>query len=66
MKIQYEEGDLVFERPYYGGESFRVTKVNKLGVTVANDAGETFYLGKHQVEPHPGTVADATYVQEGL
>lgn len=61
MKIEYEPGDKVFASAEYGGKVLTVLAVHKLGVTVSNWEGETFFLGKRQVEPHPDTVIWATW-----
>jgi hypothetical protein len=59
MKIEYEVGDCVFHYLDYGGCVLEITKVRKLGVVVIGIDGDTWYLGKNQIEPHPGTVSKA-------
>lgn len=65
MKIEYEVGDVVFRAEEYGGHTFTVTAVRQNGVAVRDEYGETFFLGKHRVEPHPGTVKKALWIRPG-
>lgn len=62
MKIQYEPGDVVFRADDYGGHTLTITAIRQNGVVVSDQYGVTFFLGKRQIEPHPGTVVSAEWI----
>lgn len=62
MIVQLEEGDRVFERGDYGGESLEIVGLRQKGVVVENSYGERLFLGKNQLEPAPYSLAHAKYL----
>lgn len=63
MRIQYQPGDLVIRSADPDGPSYIVDEVKKQGLVLEDERGERFYVGCRQVEPCPGTVTWAEWIQ---
>jgi predicted nucleotidyltransferase len=63
MKIEYEIGDKVYVEDY-GGETGEIIAIRKNGYTVRDRYGQTWFIGKRQIEPHPSTVSKAKHIAQ--